>query len=230
MFSPHPVIAIACYLVFALTVTFSIGSELLLYGLLLSLPYLFERGEVAQQAWRMLFRMRWLFLSILVVYFWFTPGPPLMGVEGMPSQLGVVDGLFRCLVLVLLILAINLLLNHLSQQQLVQSLLWWLRPLSWFGLSHQRLAIRIALVLDAVKELQQHQADEAKKQTAASPISQIGRFVERQFVLLLERAEQMPLPVVLTGKGDSPPVVQWLWPLALILVFQLVPLLLKELL
>lgn len=230
MSSLHPVIAIACYLVFATSVTFSIGVELLVYTLLLSILYLLMRGDSIATAWRMLKRMRWLFFSILLVYFWFTPGAAVFSLqaEWLPSERGVVEGLLRCLVLILLVLAINLLLSRLNMDDLLEGLLWWLRPLQLFGLSHNRLALRIVLVLQAVTQVQQLYIDK-KEEAAGTPMRQASTRLSSLFVTVLEHAEQQPLVEIPVANVSRPPLQQWFWPLLLITILQLTPLMLKEL-
>ena len=152
----HPVIRIVTFLVFGLGVVFGNVQHLLLAVLLLAAGYAVWHPHLFKMNWQMLRRMRWLFLSILVIYLWFTPGHPLLPVVGSlsPSMEGLQFGFYRICSLVFIVLALNLLIKSIARDELIAGILWLLHPLRLLGLPDERLAVRIALTFDVVHEVQ----------------------------------------------------------------------------
>lgn len=224
----HPAIKIASFLVFGASISFG-GDKALIFGmLLLAIFYLLGPLDRLYPVLRLLARMRWFFLSIALVYVFFSPGRlvfsslPSWG----PTWEGLHEGAVRIGVLMLIVLAVNLLLRTTGRDSLTSAILWCLRPLSWCGLPHERLAVRIALTLDTVSAVQgvyrqEPRGDEA--QAARQPITvrlvRIGETAKRLFVTVAERAESAPLHSVELSQESSPPLLQWLFPLALGAVF-----------
>lgn len=101
-------------------------------------------------------RLKWLFISIVVLYGWFTPGLPLFEVAGvnMPTREGLEQALFRVLLLSALVAAVMWLVKPLSAGVLSQSLSRLLRPFKMFGVDIDSLSTRLALTLAAVSGIQ----------------------------------------------------------------------------
>jgi hypothetical protein len=231
----HAVIKIVCFLIF--TAAVSVGEPaVLLLGLLMIVPlYLFnisERGRAhLGTAMAMLKRLRWLFLSIFIVYLFFTPGMLVWpGVLWGPTEEGVMLGLSRIAVLVLIVAAVNVLLTSTEQAEFLAAVHWCLQPLSWFGLPHERLAVRIALTLEsvsAVREAYRHESragsDGEKELTlihmpvhkSESKILAISKTAYRLFSKVVADAEAAPLREIALPEQSRPPLLQWGIPLLL---------------
>lgn len=219
----HPAIKIVSFLVFGASVSFG-GDRALMFGLLLVMCcYLL--GPMARLffALRLLARMRWFFLSIALVYVFFSPGRLLFStLPWGPTREGLHEGSMRIAVLVLIVLAVNLLLRTTGRDGLTSAILWCLHPLSWLGLPHERLAVRIALTLDTVAEVQgvyrqgpRDEEEEPVRQPVAVRLARIGEAARRLFVTVDQRAKSAPLHSVELSAESSPPLLQWLFPLAL---------------
>lgn len=100
-------------------------------------------------------RMKWLLLSLAVVYGWLTPGVPAFDASWAPSMPGLLLAIHRILGLLILLYMVKLLLAILSQQALVQGIYTLLWPLQKLGVSTQVFAVRVALTLRIVGEAQQ---------------------------------------------------------------------------
>ena len=100
----HPVIRLACLLVFAAFVPWLPPRSLLVFGALM-VALTVWRPATARVAWQGLRRMRWLLLSIAVLYLWFYPGEPLVpALAGLsPSREGAVVALHRAGVLAVMV-------------------------------------------------------------------------------------------------------------------------------
>ena len=141
----HPLIRVVCLLLMAGFVATANPLVLLLSLSVLTGVYLRASLSIGE-CWVLIRRMRWFFLSILVIYFWFTPGrafsPALANALWFPSVDGVELGLIRVACLVLIIAAVSALLQSTRREQLfaaIYSLVAWTR---YLGFSPERFAVR----------------------------------------------------------------------------------------
>lgn len=95
-------------------------------------------------------RTRWIFFSLLLIYAFTTPGAALWPQLGMlsPTLEGGLDGLLQLGRLISVLSALAILLELLSQDSLIGGLYSLAYPLRWFGLSRERIAVRLALTLE----------------------------------------------------------------------------------
>ncbi len=231
----HAVIKIVCFLVFGTAMVMGAKPLLLAGFILVALLYLFElvRGTPTQlhNVLKMLKRLRWLFLSILVVYLFFTPGILLLpDVLWGPTQEGLTQGLLRIVVLVLIVAAVNILIGSTEQTEFLSAVSWCLQPLSWLGLSHERLAVRISLTLAAVGVLRtacQHEIRDETSEVAATSVESsspepklmaIAKTAHHLFAKVIDDAEQMSLQSITLPEQSRPPLVQWAIPVLLVIL------------
>ncbi len=115
-----------------------------------------HRGFDVHSLLRMMRRVRWLLLAILILYGWFTPGAALIPAWApySPSLEGLQQGLLRAAVLLAIVAAVYLLITTTPRGDLVAGLLWCGRPLRRLGVDDQRFAVRLVLALEAVPEVQ----------------------------------------------------------------------------
>jgi energy-coupling factor transporter transmembrane protein EcfT len=106
-------------------------------------------GCARTQCVRLLARIRVLLLAILVLFAWFTPGEavfmdwPRLG----PSREGLSLALTHGCRLAALVCWVAALLGRMSAERLVSGLYALARPCGAFGLSAERFALRLLLVL-----------------------------------------------------------------------------------
>jgi energy-coupling factor transporter transmembrane protein EcfT len=98
---------------------------------------------------QLLRRIRWIMLSLLLVYAYSTPGQSLLDTLGMfsPSREGLIDGVLQLTRLLAALAGLAILLDRLHRQQLIAGLYTLFAPLQWLGFSRERLAVRLALTL-----------------------------------------------------------------------------------
>jgi len=152
----HPVIRIICFLVFVICLSRANAGQLFLGLALLFLLYLYSPVDFLSRARVMLLRLRWFFLSILVLYFWMTPDS--VGLTTSPALFsfippGIIAGLERIFSLVLVVAGVSYLLASLQQEQLIAAIYWLATPFSFTGLRRETLALRLVMGLNAVNEL-----------------------------------------------------------------------------
>lgn len=109
------------------------------------ITFVFSRHKFIQ----LLRRTRWIMLSLLLIYAWSTPGAPLLEMLGgfSPSREGVSDGVLQLTRLLAALAGLAILLDRLHRQALIAGLHTLFAPLCWFGLSRERIAVRLALTL-----------------------------------------------------------------------------------
>jgi energy-coupling factor transporter transmembrane protein EcfT len=166
----HPGTRILAFAVFvAAVVTAGPAGLALSAGLALCLTVALHAP--AQRLRGLVRRSRWLFLSIAVVYLWFTPGDPLVVALGpaAPTVQGLTAGVQRVGALAVIIVMVNVLIASTTIEGLVTGIAALTRPFRVFGLSPERFALRVALTLHYAMEFR----------PAAAPAADGGTYRDR---------------------------------------------------
>lgn len=102
--------------------------------------------------WATLGRMRWLWLSIVLIMAFNTPGEVLAFWTwyGAPTYEGLQQGGLQIARLALMLVLIALMTCALSMEQLLSAFYLLSKPLRYLGLSPQRLAIRLCLTIQYI--------------------------------------------------------------------------------
>lgn len=213
----HPSIRIVTLLVLALLLSRGGTADVLLGGGLVVAGHLFFHARHLGTLAGMVRRVRWLLLSLLIAYLWFTPGEPLWPGLGdwAPTREGLQLGGLRVGLLLVLIGAVNLLLALTDRESLLAGLLWLLRPLEAIGLPGERLAVRTVLVMETVQTVRTWLSREKNRSLSGGPVSRIGKMAALLFQGAVSRAESescQPVTIPLVG---PPPWYQWFYPLVL---------------
>jgi len=120
-------------------------------------------------------RSRWLLLTMLVMFGWFTPGTPLSFIPGASTEglLLAMDNLARLLIALSIV---ALILKALSAPELVAGMRSLLAPLVLFKVSRDRIAVRLALTLNEVEASRQEMSSEPGRveSTLLLPASSFG--------------------------------------------------------
>lgn len=224
----HPVIRVFTLIVFALLVSRADLLHMLLACLLIVGFYVRLGVASRRAAMTMLYRMRWFFLSLLLVYGWLTPDPlsGQLSYWTWPSTSGLQAGGQQVFGLMLIMLAVNLLLVFSRREELLQAIYWLARPLTVLGLSRSRLALRLVLVLDWVASIREQAGQTLLEQGAWShrrwaAIADVATVVFRK---TLERADAMVEEDIVFQPLQAPPWYQWGVPLITVPGLFLLPL------
>jgi energy-coupling factor transport system permease protein len=197
------------------------AADLLLGALLLAGLYLHRQRRAWAANWRLLRRMRWLFLSIAVIYLWLTPGEPLLPAAAsweawLPTLDGAWEGLLRIAALALMVSAASLLLQVTAREQILAALRWLAAPLRRLGFPHERFAVRTALVLEAVVRVQEHVRAALNDVPAdGRPLARIAAVAAAVFHAALKEAEAAPCTTMALPAQAAPAAGQWAVPLLL---------------
>jgi hypothetical protein len=156
-------------------------------------------------------RLRWFYVSILVLFGWFTPGAELLPALGAlsPSREGLFLGLGRVMILAIVVGAVVWLLARSPREEIVAGLLWLTAPFAPVGFPRERFAVRLALTLETVPRLQPIVAeagraapDEGQTQWAARARGLLDR--------VIRSAEAAPCEPMEIPVASSPPWHHWL--------------------
>lgn len=223
----HPVLRIVCFIVLSLFLALGDVGQLVIAAIVVVMLYLTtEREKSLVGLWLMLRRMRWFFLSIFLIYAWFTPGEPLissMNTPWLPTVSGVLEGGERLMALVLIIAAVHWLLLVTKRDQLISALYWLVAPVQLFGFSRQRFAVRLALTLNRVVDVQELVSNSVQqagvnKGNIKTYAAVTATIVEE----VIHRAERSPCEHIEIDVSDRPALWQWGLPLFLIAAMLLV--------
>ena len=217
----HPVIRIVSFVVLTAFLAQGDLANILVASALLMVLYLKLDGHVWHMAWRLLRRMRWLFLSIAVIYLWLTPGVPLISgfssfAEWLPTVEGLWQGGLRTMSLALMVTAASLLLSVTSRDEVLSALHWIMSPLGWLRFPHERFAVRAALSLEAVTQVQSHvRAALAADGESAGSLARIAAVAGVIFATVTGEAEDAHCESIILTEPSPPPLLQWGVPLLL---------------
>lgn len=135
----------------------------------------------AGQFLRLLRRTRWIMLALLLIYAYVTPGVGVWPQWGgwSPTREGLLEGGDQLLRLLSVLAGLALLLSMLQRERLMAGLYVLLQPLSWLGVSRERIAVRLALTLDLAETAMRDTTDNwrATLQQSLHPPPSAGRTV-----------------------------------------------------
>ncbi len=209
----HPVIRIACFILLIIGLT---HSNLIVWSLSLPLLFLLYRTDNSfTSILPLLKRLRWLFLSIFILHLWFS-APEFAWFPSWQSGLQASE---RVGALIFIVLAAQLLLRTTTRAEIIAALQWWLKPLNQLGLATERLAVRLALVLETVETVQTlYQTQQVVIQNSRYSMRIISQHAAELFNQVARQAEQTPLQTLDIPDILSPPLWQWLYVVAFLLV------------
>ena len=165
---PHPAILILIWACITIAIQPLQAISLLFAGV----PLLAVACTVsAVRLLTLLRRVRWIMLSLLLIYAYATPGEAVWPslVQFSPTYEGLLDGMLQLCRLAFALAGLAILLSLLSQQQLISGLYTLVYPLRYIGLSRERLSVRLALTL--------HYAESSMLDTAANWRSSIKQMM-----------------------------------------------------
>ena len=148
----HPVVKILYFVLTLLLVSFL--SPLLLW-IFCALLVICAVKLNFKKFLRVIKRTKWLFISILIIYAFTTPGEYIQQFPAnfTPTYEGCKLGLLQVAKLLIALAALNLLFATSAVESLMAGLYVLLSPLKLFGLNIERFTARLMLTLDYVEEL-----------------------------------------------------------------------------
>jgi energy-coupling factor transport system permease protein len=147
----HPLSRILALLLLAAVVQFMKLAVLVPVGLLLAAFALMRSPRLLKT---MLYRSRWLLLTMLLIFAFSTPGEYLANwpFEAAPTYEGLTSGLLQAARLIVMLAGLAWLLGTTSREDLMAGIYLLLRPLRLLGLAPERFTARLWLTLHYVEQ------------------------------------------------------------------------------
>ena len=192
------------------------------FGLLiffLPLIYLFyQHPEPGRQALLLARRLRWFFLSILILYFWFYPGTELIPMMGRfsPALEGVNQAVLRIASLLIVISYSVFLVQLTPRDDIISGIQFILSPLTYFGIDSSRFALRLGLVLSIVPKLMANQSltnNQKKSRNMSAVLDQAAGLVKQAD----EQLSAYDFDAIVVDKLKRPGIIDILVPLTLLI-------------
>ena len=213
----HPVNRVVSFFIFAFFLSHASSFQLVVYAATLLAFFLLMGNQIVVVS-KLVFRLRWFFLSIIVLYVWLEPS----GANAMKS--GIFAAMMRILFLCAFIFAAYLFVIRIPRDQLMGCVYWLGYPCKWFGLSPERLALRTRLVVDAVGVLRtEFQVTSSGEKVAfMQRIRNLGSEAASWFSRIEQRSEAVKLESYELPAILAPRLKDWFFSLcflAVLLVF-----------
>lgn len=213
----HPVIRVAGLVALAVGLASAAPAALALATPVLALPAAIH-GELRAAFLSPVRRLRWLLVSVTALYAFLIPGDALVVAWGSlsPTWPGLVQGLLRSWMLLLMAGAARLLMNTTSREDVMGALYWIARPFDRLGVDTARFSLRLVLTLEyalAFRRSAVRVGAAGRRGGFAQRAVELARSRLREARDAAERARPGPVTIPLTG---APPWWQWAGPAALL--------------
>jgi len=176
---PHPAVQIYIWVCLTLAVPMLGNYALMIVASTLTVSAIMMCGA---RLFSLLRRTRWILFSVFLIYSYTSPGETLWPQLGVLSPVadGVAEGFMQLLRLLTVLAGVSILLSLLSQSQLIAGLYKLSQPLSYLGLSRERLAVRLALTLRYAESAMQDTAGNWRNsiEHLLAPVPAVAGFVE----------------------------------------------------
>lgn len=219
----HPVVALALVVGTMACVAAGGWMDIVLAAVTVVLLWPCVTSLPARRLARTVWRLRFFYLSLIVLYGWISPGEPALPALGpfSPSLAGLESALRYIAVLAVIALTVQLLMAAFNRDQLVGALRWWLKPVGVLGLDRDRLALRLILVAEVLPRLQVLARDTSGGRPAERGPVAVARRAAAVFERALAEAETAPPPRIELPALRTPPVRDWLLSAAVLTVLAL---------
>lgn len=199
--------------------------SLALGAVVLCICYLVMGFRLLHGAWPYVVRLRWFFLSILILY-GVIGGADTSGSGFGASWLSVAEGLVRVGALVVIVAAVSLLVQTTSREDIVRGLYLLIAMVPVSEGFRERVVLRATLTLNTLDGLRETvQARKPKSNPHVSFRARIGQWSAAASDVLtyaIKQAETAELKEITVQSLERPPASQWLLPAALALAFTLI--------
>lgn len=145
----HPTTRLVLWLLLMLAVQWLEGGMLAV----VLLPLLLLGRPVLQRGGRLVWRARWLLVSLFVIFAWGVAGEPLWQGIAAPTHEGLLAALTQLGRLLLMLMSVAAFLEFMPLPSLLTATHRMLHPLQRFGLDPDRGVIRLMLVMRYIETL-----------------------------------------------------------------------------
>ena len=207
----HPVIRITTFILIAVLLARAHPMQMGWVLCVIGLAFVFESGKGLAAAVKLLWRVRWLLLSIMLIYVW-------MPVGTFSESLWL--AFHRMALLMTMLFALQALVLNMAREDIVLGLYMSLFPFVVFGLPREKTVLRLILTLESVAHLpgvlQQGSQDYKKN---SSPWLQISERLVGAISRVLAHGETISHSPVSIKSDSKVPLWQWSIPVMISIIF-----------
>lgn len=188
-----------------------------LFLFILPLLYLFYKyPQTGMKVVLLARRLRWFYLSIIILYFWFYPGIELFPWMGKfsPIQEGMNEAGLRITSLLIVISYSVFFISLTPRGEIISAIQYLLNPLTYIGIDSGRFALRLGLVLSMVTEMTEKQNQCVNKDKAGS----LSEILDRAAVMVNQADNpefETPATAAMATVMQRPGLWDFIIPLAL---------------
>jgi len=184
-------------------------------------PFYIRNPGYMRTGWSMIKRLKWFYLSILLVYIFFAP----THTQTLSTQFwaGLNSGGFRVAILIFIVLAVNLLIRTCSQEQLLSGLYLFITPFKWIGLNPHTFLSRAYLTLDYIQVLEKQLSGEKQSFTNKFSFSKLASRLGSFIASWIEQAQNKHIQTLEIRLLNIPHIWQWTIPILLIVLYIYLP-------
>ena len=208
----HPLIRVICFLVLAIGLAWG-NAWALLVGTLWLMVIWQKIGLPSADVLCFIRRLRWLFVSIALIYLLTIPGEPITTLSELPTFEGVWFSLHRIVILILMVLAVEALVLRVEQDDLVQSIYYLLSPLKILNIDIDHWVLRIVLTLQLLNDgrhLMPHN-DVTQATTLRQRLNNIVEAISERITTLNDNTPVMD--VIEVEFAALPNYLSWIFPM-----------------
>jgi hypothetical protein len=211
--SVHPVIRILCFLILVTFLARMHLPEMLVLSFCFFVFAFKNFTEHMRVLFRFVMRLRWFWLSILLLYSFMPLDSTEVGTQSLaPHLAGLWEGLLRCFSLLLVIMYFVVLVHPIALVQLRQAWYWLMRPLKIIGIAPDLISLRIALSFHAVRELQAQSVRPEHKLNFRQLPERLYDFMQ----IAIEKSANQTGSIEDSCPLPAPSLRQWVIPLVLL--------------
>ncbi|MBA1149591.1 hypothetical protein H0Z60_21330 [Ectothiorhodospiraceae bacterium WFHF3C12] len=160
---------------------------------------------------RSLWRLRFFYLSLLILYAWFSPGKALFPALGFfsPSLSGIATAARYIAFLAVITTLVQLLMARFPREELVAALRWWLTPCRAIGLDPDRVALRLMLVAEVLPRLRELAGEATESTVSGRRADGIVPRAAAIYERTLKEAETVTPPRLELVRLPTPGAMDW---------------------
>ncbi len=193
----------------------------MLAGFILFSVSIFQAKKYSSLMWNMIWRLKWFYLSIFLLFSFLTPNNITEHsgyiISGLPG--GVSYSLYKIAALILIVMSVIIFIVAIPRNELIATLIFLSKPLAIVGFSSDRFAVRVFLIVEFVELLPALLSSKKQSSESHSKIKKIVLSLETVINEVYRLAETSECKTIRYDNIKLPGYYQWGYLLVSILIF-----------
>lgn len=206
----HALIRLCTFLILIIFLALGNTSTLIFIGCLCLALYWLDPPADVQQIKRNIIRLKWLYLSIILVYLFSNSSAD----QGYLLTFWL--GFERILILIVILALLGWLMQKTSREALISALINLLSPFRFIGFPVYKLALRIELVLREVDDIRQRLINQVSGFSLKHfDVKKVAVMLAELFQEIESYADNRSLDTIQLNLSDKPVWIAWALPIGL---------------